>query len=285
MHHSTSSQHRRRRRVAPVVAGLLIIPLAALPPTPHADAFTSYRIFGTISCPSTKPPVGVFIESSGGGGRFADWKILPGSPTVAYFSTTISTTLPTNVKLSVGCGGTKTTWASTNKTPAIKIATGGSRALNTWCDAKGICSWAPTITTATDTKTVNPVGVAYKCQCTYYAAERWKDAIGVYPNWRLPDGSGRIGNANTWDDNAERIGWRVTNGPRPRSLFVENAGGGGAGHVGYVQDIRINSNGTIDIQVSDQNADGIDATCDIQTDHWLHVTTTMRFIVLPPKSG
>lgn len=283
VHSSVGSSKARRDwgRLVPAALTTCATVAVLLQPVP-ASAAVSYRIFGTVNCPVGKNPVGVWVQSSGGGSKFADWKRFPVSPNVAYFSKYISTNLPTDIELRVGCGGTKERWGSTNIAPRIRIASGAQRALTVFCNGAGSCSWAPNMTNPLDSKTVNPVGKAYRCQCTYYAADKWKAATGRYPNWKLPNGSGRIGHAISWDDNAARIGWKVVSVPRPRSLFVDNSGT--YGHVGWVEDVRINADKTLSIKISDQNSDGRN-TCYVRTGKWIKAKTSMRYIVPRPKAG
>lgn len=80
-------------------------------------------------------------------------------------------------------------------------------------------------------------GVGYPVGwCTYYAAARG----GAPPGW---------GNAATWAIYASIDGWKVSTIPRKGSIAQR---GGGAGHVGIVEDVRI-VKGQYQIKYSDMN--------------------------------
>ena len=89
----------------------------------------------------------------------------------------------------------------------------------------------------------------YVCQCVSYTG--WK----VFERYNyVPSG---WGNANTWDDSARALGFRVDNIPEPGTVAVSNAGY--YGHVMWVE--AVNSNGTINISEynnSYSSASGLD---------------------------
>lgn len=254
------------------IAALIFSVVVLAGPSGTASA-ASARLYGTVTCPSGKAVVGVWVESSAGGSRWAPWTAFPGVPHAAYYNVTLTTALPSSVFLTVGCGGTPQKWATSNKT--TKFTLSGSKVVNAGCNAAGTCSFPKKITSPTPTS-YNPVGTAYKCQCTYFAAEKWKAATGSYPNWKEADGSGRIGNAINWDDNAARIGWQIGSVPRPRSLFVVNSGP--YGHVGYVHDVRI-SGGVVEVLISDQNITSKANCADIRTKVWIRPTSAYKYII------
>jgi surface antigen len=111
-------------------------------------------------------------------------------------------------------------------------------------------------------------------QCTWRAAEFWKEMTGRYPNWG--------GDAHAWDDNAGATGWAVRSWPRPDSIVVwqKNQISGGVGHVGYVADTKV-SGGKLLMKVYDRNrvGQGVDKT------EWLAFQPGMRFIVPPPRTA
>lgn len=264
-------------------AWLLALPItliSSLTAVGSASAATSYKVIGVVTCPGGQAVTGVWVQSSAGGSKFAKRTAFPNNKRAAYYTATFNTTFPTQVRLHVGCGGSEDKWGSENRSKNIKVASGSSRVVNASCDGKGGCSYAPNKNSGPTSP--NPVGPSNKCQCTYFAAQKWKDMTGRYPDWQMPDGSGRIGNAKDWDENAANYGWRVSSFAQPRALFVENSGT--FGHVGYVKDVRV-SNGKLQIRIEDQNSDNSN-TCFIRgvdTAQWIDATTTMKFIVAPPK--
>jgi surface antigen len=75
----------------------------------------------------------------------------------------------------------------------------------------------------------------YVCQCVSYTGWKVWERYGYLPSgW---------GNANTWDDSARAVGFRVDNTPEPGSVAVSNAGY--YGHVMWVE--AVNPNGTINL--------------------------------------
>ena len=105
-----------------------------LAPAAQASGIT---IRGTVSCASSKPVVGVWVQSSRGGSKFASWT-KTGTATASY-STSVSTGLPTNVSLHVGCGGNRQRWGSSNFSPVIVDVTGSTTFSVTNC-VNGQCS-------------------------------------------------------------------------------------------------------------------------------------------------
>ncbi len=75
----------------------------------------------------------------------------------------------------------------------------------------------------------------YVCQCVSYTGWKVWERYGYLPSgW---------GNANTWDDSARAVGFRVDNNPEAGSVAVSNSGY--YGHVMWVE--GVNSNGTINV--------------------------------------
>lgn len=84
-------------------------------------------------------------------------------------------------------------------------------------------------------------GFAYR-NCTDFVAHRMNAANGV--NFYNSMGGGKWGNANTWDDNARALGYRVDNTPARGAIAQTDAGT--YGHVAWVD--SVNSNGTVTIE-------------------------------------
>lgn len=262
------------RVIASAILGTLLA--AGLGAAVPVGATTAYTIRGTVACPTSQRVVGLWIQSSAGGSRFASgWRRFPSHPHVANYSQVITTTLPTTVALHVGCGGDAANWGSNNKSPGLSIASGSSRAVNTFCGGDGKCSWARNVGSPTPPST-NPLYPKYQYECTWYAAERWKSATGKYPNWYL-------GHAHTWNDAAGDLGWRIGKVPRPRSIAVwePQHSGTAHGHVGWVDQVRINSDASVDMLISDRGWDPYD----IRRDVWVRFKSGMTFVIPPPKSG
>lgn len=107
---------------------------ALLAPAAQAAGIT---ISGNVTCANGQPVVGVWVQSSGGGSKFAPWT-KTGTATASY-STSISTALPTNVSLHVGCGNTPQQWGSSNFSPVIVDIAGSTTFSVTNC-VNGQCS-------------------------------------------------------------------------------------------------------------------------------------------------
>uniref|UniRef100_UPI003446E778 hypothetical protein n=1 Tax=Nocardioides sp. LML1-1-1.1 TaxID=3135248 RepID=UPI003446E778 len=96
--------------------------------SPSASATTTRTISGKITCAKGNLSygsrvVGVWVQSSAGGSKWSD--SLSRSSTygnIATFSAKVKTnSSSTTIRLDIGCGGTKTTWASNNSTPSITV--------------------------------------------------------------------------------------------------------------------------------------------------------------------
>jgi hypothetical protein len=96
-----------------------------------AFAATTITIDGAASC-AHHGLVGVWVQSSGGGSKFAAWIATPGTSGDGVFYATISTTLPTTVQLHVGCGGSTANWWSDNWTAGKSES--GSAVLEAACN-------------------------------------------------------------------------------------------------------------------------------------------------------
>lgn len=272
VHRATSHRTRRLpRRLAWVVA--IVSTFCALP-TGSAQA-ASPSLWGVVTCSGGRAVQGVWVQSSAGGSRWADWWALPGRSSSAHFSTQLSFSgSSSKVELHVGCGtNSNGSWWSTNLTPAVTIT--GAKIMNAVCAERAgratTCSYAPTGKAAA----TNGGDAGY---CTYGAYEQWKTATGYYPTIG--------GNAGLMDDNAITRGLRVTDVPQPKSMIVFNTGG--FGHVGWVTAIRKVGN-TVAIDYTDMNGGAwVDKAKGITTDFNKFVARTVtwdpkvqRFIVAP----
>lgn len=267
-------------RRASLVLVLFTLLTGLVSATPAAAA-TTVQVRGVVQCPVGQPVTGIWVQSSGGGSGFAvggsQWRTFPGYPHIANFIRNTTTNLSTDIQVHVGCGGTRQVWASNNKSGSLRVRSKNYLDINVWCNGRGSCSFPNNRSASPAPPTVNPLNSAYRCQCTWYAAEAVKSRLGRYPNWYL-------GDAYTWADNAAARGWTVTTLPRPGSVVVwaRNTGGmGGYGHVGFLTAPRINADGTIDLIISDKNV----IPCAVRTGVTVRYNPAMRFIVLPAVSG
>lgn len=257
------------RRVAALAAAAL---LAVLVPASPAHAATgTVNVKGTITCPDGHPPAGVWVDSSAGRSGFAGLKTLPGTSSrhVRFERQLKDVTLPTTVKLNVGCG-TKNgdQWRYVfNGVASVRATATGTVFVALGCSTSS-CS-TPAKGTAGST-TVNPG--ADSSQCTWRAAEFWKQMTGSYPAWG--------GNAGYWDDNAPGKGWNVRSWPEMDTIMVwQPTSGNAAGHVGYVADLRV-YNGATQVKIYDRNWVGPGAD---RNGVWIGIPPGAAFIRVPPR--
>lgn len=75
----------------------------------------------------------MWVQSSGGGSKRAEYTRRSGASWLADFSASITTSSSsTNIELHIGCGGTTSTWGSNNKTKAVAVS--GSKSINVRCN-------------------------------------------------------------------------------------------------------------------------------------------------------
>jgi hypothetical protein len=128
-------------------AGLLA-GLVAAAPAQAATATATIYVAGTVSC-QWHAVVGVWVESGGGGSGWADWHAVDKRhPNIAVYQAKIQhTSLPTNIRLHVGCGGSASAWWSDNLTGSTNRAggalTGSDLNLNAVCNEPETARPAP----------------------------------------------------------------------------------------------------------------------------------------------
>ncbi len=99
-------------RVAVITLTVTALVMVVAPP---ARAGT-VSVRGEVMCVSQNSVVGVWIESTKGGSKWASWKAVSGAPYEANYSASISYSGDlTQVRLHVGCGGSPQKWGSTNR--------------------------------------------------------------------------------------------------------------------------------------------------------------------------
>lgn len=201
-------------------------------------------VSGTVLCPTGMPVVGVWVQSSGGGSRFAKREPATSVTAMSVYSARVSSGA---VELHVGCGGTPAKWGSDQWTAAIRVTR--SRSLNATCTGRVgtfrrvACAFPARPNIAAPTTN----GFA-KGNCTQYAADKWRAATGHYPSWR--------GHALAWNENAASQRWTVLSIPAARSVVVFEPGVQGShptfGHVAWVESVRRRSDGWY-LTVSEMN--------------------------------
>lgn len=260
--------------VALVVATTALIATTATP----AAAASTISVRGTVACPSGMPVAGVWLQSSGGGSNFATWTAYPDAKTIARFSRSFATTVPTTVYLNVGCGNGRQPgqWASSSRTPSVTVSSVAASYTSTLhynveCSAVNSCALFRNDDNEPRSPSSNPTADA--TQCTYRASDFFKIMTNGHRNWR--------GDAHEWDTAAASVGWTVRSWPRPDSIAVWQPNMGEAhptlGHVGYVGDTRVSS-GRLQMKVWDRNwgptdRDGV----------WVNFVPGMKFIVAAPR--
>lgn len=105
---------------------------------PASQAATP-TISGSVTCANSQPVEGVWVQSSGNGSEFASWKAT-GTAT-ASFSASLSTSLPADISLHVGCGGSTKKWTADDFSPALAGVDGSTSISVTDC-INGHCAFA-----------------------------------------------------------------------------------------------------------------------------------------------
>jgi hypothetical protein len=107
------------RKVILTVMSASALGLGLLATAPARASTATITISGSVSCArfiNGVGLVGVWVNSTGGGSGWASWSGNTSSLSSSY-SRTFSTNIPTRVSLHVGCGGSKSSWATDNWTP------------------------------------------------------------------------------------------------------------------------------------------------------------------------
>jgi hypothetical protein len=250
---------------------------------PAANASVTYNIRGSVYC-NSGAVVGVYMHSSGGGSDFASWTAFPGHSNIARYSRQFTTALPSKIWLSVGCGGTKQSWGSSNNTPQKSVSSATTVYMNTTCNVSTKTCSFPAAPTNNGSTTTNPITDTH--QCTYRASAYWKVMTGRYPAWFV---NGHLGDAGYWDDNAKTYHWSVWSFAAAGSLFVQqpwtdSSGRKHVGHVGFVADTRV-YNGVLQTKIYDRNNDGIVSNIDDRNAVWITPKAGTTYIVPPAWTG
>lgn len=228
-----------------------------------ASAASSVTISGVVHC-NTGAVVGVWVQSSGGGSKFANWKPLATSALDSTYNATINTNLPSSIQLHVGCGGKTSKWGSSNNSPNLSVS--GSRTINAFCSGEGSCSFA------TKGATTNR-NLGYPLQCTEGALNNWHAYTGYWPSWS--------GNATQWSTTAAQNGYTVTTVPMAKSIVVfPGTTTNPAGHVAWVNSLTQNSAGAITLNVTEENYDGTASRPTGHIRNWSYpANSSYRYIV------
>ncbi|GAA3738167.1 hypothetical protein [Salinactinospora qingdaonensis] len=119
---SSTPDEPRRRRGRAWATGLAFLAVAgavaALALTLPEPA--PVPIHGRLRCASTAPVVGIWVESSAGGNGWAQWRVREGDPSQVSFDYELRRRGA--YTLHVGCGGTRTDWAATTRSPVVSRA-------------------------------------------------------------------------------------------------------------------------------------------------------------------
>ncbi len=156
-------------------------------------------VSGTVACQSGAAVTGIWIQSSNGGSGWAKRTARSGASWISDYTFAIkSGKASTSVELAVGCGGTPTTWASSNK---VKLGTlAGSKSFSATCkDVKGktaysCSSWKSYSVMAATAKMSGPYLTNYAKKGTYAKAAKVKLACYTWGQ----SISGWAGTSNLW---------------------------------------------------------------------------------------
>ncbi len=236
----------RARNAVGVIAACTALALVTAAPASAATVTVS----GTVRCMTGAKVVGVWVQSTGGGSKFATRWAQPGAGSVSGYSAKVNSG---SVELHVGCGGETSEWDSDQWTPRARISS--SRGLNALCSGRaGTFRRVTCAFPARPNSTVKPNGFVGG-NCTWYAAEKWRGATARNPSWR--------GNALEWNDNAAAERWTVLGTPAPRSVVVFEPGIQKAhkiyGHVAWVQSVTYRPDGWY-VNIAEMNFIGFNRT-------------------------
>jgi hypothetical protein len=131
-------------------------------------------VSGTVLCPAGAPVVGVWVQSTGGGSRFAKRAPATGASTMSTYSARVNSGA---VKLHVGCGGTPANWASDQWTPRVTVSK--SRTMNAICKGKAGTGRVSCSFPANPGRAAPTTNGFAKGNCTKYAADKWRTASQV----------------------------------------------------------------------------------------------------------
>lgn len=259
------ARQRMARSLLLVLVTAAVVVLGS-PGRSEAATGTVY-VRGSVTCPAGQPFAGAWVNSTGGRSGFASKSVHPNtSGRMAKVSRTLSNvTLATTVTLNVGCGTNGTQWRYVfNGLGRVKATKAGTVFINLDCTTSR-CNTAPR--GPAGSTTVNPGETSR--ECTYRAAEFWRQMTGTYPSWG--------GHAGWWDDNS--AGWAKRGWAEPDSLMVWQPGStsSGFGHVGYVADTRVAS-GRTEVKIYDRNWGPTD-----RQGEWIPVPSGAKFIRVPPR--
>ncbi|MBS43255.1 MAG: hypothetical protein CMH83_08865 [Nocardioides sp.] len=221
----------------------VVWPVAAV--APPASAATNVTIQGTVVCDGDAVQ-GIWVENyngSGNTGKWASWWAYPNRSNAAYYSVTLSSTTSTpKVRLDIGCGGTRSSWRRTLLSPDFTTRTGYTE--NRRCIGSHTAANRARVCTPSPRGATSSTNTADRGYCTWGAKEKWKAAVGSYPNL--------VGNAKNWDDDARSKGFYVSSVPHRLSMVVWNTSDQ-YGHVGWVTKVYKKSDGKVYFDSIDMN--------------------------------
>ena len=280
--------------LAPLVIGGL---LAAFPGCGASAAVPEVHVQGAVHCHGGAVE-GIWVSDSAGG---SGWATRYAYSTSDTSDNRYGKTVPEGlISFSVGCGGSTSSWATTNNSPPVNLASlkiptlaqhmvppdfSPAYTVNMFCGSASNDKECHFPDTGKTNGQVNPAGSENYCQCTYAALGWWHTYEGIYPYWS--------GNARTWGGSGAGTpayyGWDTTSVPMADSIVVFPAYGSGAlsvGHVGWVTGLIPGPNHTVaGIYVNQGNVnDEITCTKPSETEY----NTVLSFTDasgLPPSSS
>lgn len=108
-----------------------------------AVALVPRKLNGRVTCSNGASVVGIWVDVPGDSGdRWASRRTVAESRSTALYTVNLNVQSASTVKLTVGCGGSKITWASSNSTPRRNF--NRSETFNASCTGKvpnGSCIW------------------------------------------------------------------------------------------------------------------------------------------------
>lgn len=106
-------------RPAALLTGLIVA--GAVFSIPQAATAAELKVSGSVACRGGNAIVGVWVESTRGGSRWASMKRRSNASWIADYSARVTTSTPTSIRLHVGCGGTPSKWLSNNRSGYFSI--------------------------------------------------------------------------------------------------------------------------------------------------------------------
>lgn len=134
----------------PRTAAIVLIVLAGYLTLAASALAVERTVSGSVACQKGYAVTGVWVQSSAGGSKWADWTARSGASWLANYSAKITTRASsTTLRLDIGCGkNADGSWFSTNLTPTFTAT--GNKVQSALCTeaagrARRCVWWAPTV--------------------------------------------------------------------------------------------------------------------------------------------